>query len=447
MARFTANNGSAWIKDQQQLEDIKLLIRYKAGERDFCNLNLHNWMLEKIGKTYLNYNKPADFRNETLTGINLSGSDLNNAELENTNLAYANLRGVNLDNAKLEGAILSGANLEGAILSNANLKNANLCGVDLTNTIVLGANFKGVIIDENTKLDDKNKLIWEIVNQGAVDRNLSGVDLTEANLQSVNLERANLKQAKLYKANLTNSILDGVDLTEADLQQARLINTKFRKANLYHAVLYESKLECSNWRKADLRKTNFDKTSLNSASSLQEAYYDEETIFPEGFDPEYKKMVYVNVTKDYKYVEFVKKLSTLEKIKKQKSPPPRPGQEEFKKALIEIYGAKCIITGCNIEEVIEAAHIIPYRNQDSHNIANGLLLRVDLHRLFDKYLLTIHPETRRVLIAPELMDGYKDILGKTIETRLSGEDAINHKYVLDAHYQKFRFTKTISIDI
>ncbi|WP_392533039.1 HNH endonuclease [Nostoc sp. C117] len=36
---------------------------------------------------------------------------------------------------------------------------------------------------------------------------------------------------------------------------------------------------------------------------------------------------------------------------------------------------------------IEAAHIVPYRNQDSHNIANGLLLRVDLHRLFVR---TIH---------------------------------------------------------
>jgi hypothetical protein len=151
---------------------------------------------------------------------------------------------------------------------------------------------------------------------------------------------------------------------------------------------------------------------LNSASTLREAYYDEETIFPKGFEPKYKRMVYV--TKDYKYVEFVKKLLTLGKIKNDKSPPPRPGQEEFRKALTEIYGAKCIISGCDIEQAIEAAHIIPYRNQDSHNIANGLLLRVDIHRLFDKYLLTIDPETRKVLIAPELINSYKDILGKTL---------------------------------
>ncbi len=164
MARFTANDGSAWMKDQEQLEDIKLLIHYKAGERDFCNLKLHNLMLAKIGNTYLNYNEPADFRNENLTAINLSSSDLNNAKLENVNLTCANLSGANLNNGQLEGAILSGAKLEGAILSNANLKNATFCGVDLTNAVLLGANWQGVIIDENTKLDHKNKLIWQIVN-------------------------------------------------------------------------------------------------------------------------------------------------------------------------------------------------------------------------------------------------------------------------------------------
>jgi hypothetical protein len=62
---------------------------------------------------------------------------------------------------------------------------------------------------------------------------------------------------------------------------------------------------------------------------------------------------------------------------------------------------------------------------------------VDLHRLFDKYLLTIEPETRKVLIPPELMNSYKDILGKTLETRICGEDAINHKYVLDREDWRF----------
>ncbi|MCC5642490.1 hypothetical protein LC607_05905 [Nostoc sp. CHAB 5824] len=57
------------------------------------------------------------------------------------------------------------------------------------------------------------------------------------------------------------------------------------------------------------------------------------------------------------------------------------------------------------------------------------------------------PETRKVLIASELMNSYKDILGKRLENRLCGEDAINHKYVLDAHYQKFRSTQSTFISI
>ncbi|MEH2113126.1 pentapeptide repeat-containing protein [Nostoc sp.] len=514
----------------KELQDRELVRLYKAGERNFCNFRLHNEQRYiALGGLLVGYCS-ANFSNENLTGINLSGSDLNYVNLENANLSRANLSDANLSSANLNGANLNGVNLKNANLIHANLKNSNFCGVDLTNTFLVSAILKGMIVDENTKFDYKNYLIWEIVNQGAFGRNLSGVDLTgacledadlrevnlsnaklgyfsfdddkkiilyESNLKRANLTEANLEYAQLRGANLENAILgkanlervnlyesdlkkaklDRANLNYADLSEARLINTNFRQASLYKAVLYGAKLSGSSWVQTDLRKSNFDQTSLNSASTLREAYYDEETIFPKGFEPKSKRMVYV--TKDYKYVEFVKKLLTLGKIKNDKSPPPRPGQEEFRKALTEIYGTKyIIISGCDIEEAIEAAHIIPYRNQDSHNIANGLLLRVDLHiafpkqlrytqifvskassfenvphqignryKLFDKYLLTIHPETSKVLIAPELMNSYKDILGKTLETRLCGEDAINHKYVLDDHYQKFRSIESTFISI
>lgn len=79
MARFTANDGSAWMKDQEQLEDRKLLKRYKAGERDFSNFKLYNIMPTKKWNFYFNDNEPADFSNENLTGINLSSCE---AELQ-----------------------------------------------------------------------------------------------------------------------------------------------------------------------------------------------------------------------------------------------------------------------------------------------------------------------------------------------------------------------------
>jgi len=45
------------------------------------------------------------------------------------------------------------------------------------------------------------------------------------------------------------------------------------------------------------------------------------------------------------------------------------------------YGGECCINGCNFAALVETAHIIPYREDLSDDVSNGLLLRVDLHRL------------------------------------------------------------------
>ncbi len=78
----------------------------------------------------------------------------------------------------------------------------------------------------------------------------------------------------------------------------------------------------------------------------------------------------------------------------------RDGQPEFRESVIAAYAGKCAITGCAILDVLEAAHILPYRGAHTDKISNGLLLRVDLHRLFDRQLLAIDPETMDVLLAP-----------------------------------------------
>lgn len=57
--------------------------------------------------------------------------------------------------------------------------------------------------------------------------------------------------------------------------------------------------------------------------------------------------------------------------------------------MLERYGAECCITGCTVDTLLEAAHIIPYRGDQTNDVTNGLLLRVDLHRLFDAHLLSM----------------------------------------------------------
>ena len=80
----------------------------------------------------------------------------------------------------------------------------------------------------------------------------------------------------------------------------------------------------------------------------------------------------------------------------------RQGQGAFRAKLLEAYGQACAITGCTAVSVLEAAHILPYRGEATHRVDNGLLLRSDLHTLFDLGLLWI-TDTHQVVIADSLL--------------------------------------------
>jgi putative restriction endonuclease len=68
---------------------------------------------------------------------------------------------------------------------------------------------------------------------------------------------------------------------------------------------------------------------------------------------------------------------------------PRLGQGAFRALIIDEYQKKCSITGEKTLPVLEAAHIQPYSENGPHEIKNGILLRSDFHKLFDKGYITI----------------------------------------------------------
>ena len=78
----------------------------------------------------------------------------------------------------------------------------------------------------------------------------------------------------------------------------------------------------------------------------------------------------------------------------------RQGQPEFRSKLLSAYGSRCAVTGCNTEPVLEAAHIIPYKDQGpaSIHVQNGILLRADLHTLFDRQLIAFRPTDDGVIV-------------------------------------------------
>lgn len=68
---------------------------------------------------------------------------------------------------------------------------------------------------------------------------------------------------------------------------------------------------------------------------------------------------------------------------------PRLGQGTFRVLVTDAYGRRCAATGERVLPVLEAAHIRPYSEGGEHRVDNGVLLRSDLHTLFDRGYLTI----------------------------------------------------------
>jgi predicted restriction endonuclease len=101
----------------------------------------------------------------------------------------------------------------------------------------------------------------------------------------------------------------------------------------------------------------------------------------------------------------------------------RRGQPEFRRQLLAAYRGRCAISGCDATEALEAAHITPFRGTDTNRAGNGILLRADLHTLFDLGLLAISPADLTVALAPSLLtSAYADLNGKRV--RIPDEESM-----------------------
>ena len=84
---------------------------------------------------------------------------------------------------------------------------------------------------------------------------------------------------------------------------------------------------------------------------------------------------------------------------------PRLGQGTFRYALEQAYG-RCAVTGEHSLPALDAAHIVPYGEDSAgHTLENGLLLRADVHRLFDRGYVTVTPDYE-FRVSRRLQDDY-----------------------------------------
>jgi putative restriction endonuclease len=122
---------------------------------------------------------------------------------------------------------------------------------------------------------------------------------------------------------------------------------------------------------------------------------------------------------------------------------PRLGQGAFRILVTDNYQRRCAVTGERTLPALDAAHIRPYSDGGGHEVCNGLLLRRDIHSLFDAGYVTVTPDYRFEVskrIKEEFENGraYYALNG----TRLAVPDAINlqpDRTVLSWHnVQRFR---------
>ena len=112
----------------------------------------------------------------------------------------------------------------------------------------------------------------------------------------------------------------------------------------------------------------------------------------------------------------------------------RRGQASFRDIFLKLYQNKCAVTGEGPSVVLEAAHIWEHALSGINHSSNGLLLRADIHILFDEGLIKVNPESLVVEVSPDLMGTqYEQLNGKLLLIR--GDGSQPSKVFLEKRYE------------
>ncbi|WP_329085119.1 HNH endonuclease [Actinomadura citrea] len=114
----------------------------------------------------------------------------------------------------------------------------------------------------------------------------------------------------------------------------------------------------------------------------------------------------------------------------------RVGQPVFREAMLATFGEVCAFTGPAPAQALEAAHLYSYAATGKHHRGGGLLLRRDIHRLFDLGLLAYNPGAKTIDVAPSLANFplYSKLHGKALSIATTDE----HVKWLTKHWDMHR---------
>lgn len=87
---------------------------------------------------------------------------------------------------------------------------------------------------------------------------------------------------------------------------------------------------------------------------------------------------------------------------------PRLGQGSFRMLVADAYGRRCTMTAERTFPALEAAHIQRYSRGGNHELPNGLLLRSDLHKLFDLGYVSVDPDSMMIKVSRKIREEYEN---------------------------------------
>ncbi len=248
------------LHGEDLIDDAKLA---RIIEKNESSTDAHRWVatlsLKKRDLTGANL-EGADVRHVDFSHAILNRANLDNAWAEKAHLDdNAQLRGATLDNAQLQGSSLEHAQLQDATLNSTRLQGASLGEAQLEGASLYGAELQGADL-KGAQLLDSRKLDYATLQGASLDRTeLQGVFLDGAWLQGASLHGAALQGARLHEARL-----QGASLHEAQLQGADLSGAQLQGANLTDAQLQGASLDF-----ARLQGVSLDHAQLQGASFIR----------------------------------------------------------------------------------------------------------------------------------------------------------------------------------
>jgi uncharacterized protein YjbI with pentapeptide repeats len=262
--------------------------------------------------------REAQLSGENLSGLNLTNADFSQAQLVGTDFFGANLAGVKLADSNLQGVrsgqfegvpsslpegwksvqgylIGPGANLSGAKLAKldlrysdlsfadlskadlrfANLTQAKLKGTRLQSAFLSGAKFSGItsglVSGRPSSLPAKWKVLGGYLLGPGVNLSnakLSKFKFSEVNLESANFENADLREAVFQKTSLDDTSFLGANLSKAKFLDVNVSNTGFSSSKLVGAdftrVIFSVKSQGAGFASADLRGARLQNADLRA---------------------------------------------------------------------------------------------------------------------------------------------------------------------------------------